>query len=434
MDKRRISILLAGVLLITVLGDTVNTQAAAKERLNQTKVTVTVGKSVTLKVKNTKKKVKWSTSNKKVATVSKKGKVTGKKAGKATITAKVGGKKYTCKVTVKKKQAGATTEKSTEIATEENTERPTESTTEKSTEKSTAESSIEVTTEKSTENTTESTTEKSTEKPTEATTEATTEKSTESTTEKSTEKPTEAITEATTEKSTETTTEENTEQQTTESQNGAPSADTVNYDAGEYSISGVHTGEGTFYDRVSGGAANLDFMEESYYTAAMNNEDYMNGLAGAYIEITDKDGDKINVVITDKLPEGKKGDIDLSRKAFLAIEPKETGRMNITWKIIPFPTTEPISYVFKPTSVESWAEVQVRNGRYPIKKLEYKDASGQYVELERKEYNYFAAPSGMGVGPYTFRVTDFYGHVLEDTGIAINQTETPVQGKANFPY
>lgn len=378
MKQKRISILLlAGILFMAVLGNAVSTQAAAKVKLNRKKVTITVGKSVTLKVKNTKKKVKWSTSNKKVATVNKKGKVTGKKAGKATITAKVGKQKYKCKVTVKKKQNEGATEKSTEMTSEETTEKPTEMTSEEATEK-----------------------------PTEATTEETTEKST----------------------------EESTEQQTTENPNDAPSAETVNYDAGEYSISNVHTGKGTFYDRESGGAANLDFMEDSYYTAAMNNEDYMNGLAGAYIEITDKDGDKINVVITDRLPEGKKGDIDLTRKAFLAIEPEVTGKMDITWKIIPLPTTEPISYVFKSTSTQSWAEVQVRNGRYPIKKLEYKNAAGQYVELQRQEYNYFTAPSGMGEGPYTFRVTDFYGHVLEDTGIAINQTETPVSGKANFPY
>lgn len=382
MKQKRISILLlVGVLFMAVLGNAVSTQAAAKVKLNRKKVTITVGKSVTLKVKNTKKKAKWSTSNKKVATVNKKGKVTGKKAGKATITAKVGKQKYKCKVTVKKQQNEGTTEKATE-------------------------------------------------KPSEMTSEETTEKPTEMTSEEATEKPTEATTEETTEKST----EESTEQQTTENPNDAPSAETVNYDAGEYSISNVHTGKGTFYDRESGGAANLDFMEGSYYTAAMNNEDYMNGLAGAYIEITDKDGDKINVVITDRLPEGKKGDIDLTRKAFLAIEPEVTGKMDITWKIIPLPTTEPISYVFKSTSTQFWAEVQVRNGRYPIKKLEYKNAAGQYVELQRQEYNYFTAPSGMGEGPYTFRVTDFYGHVLEDTGIAINQTETPVSGKANFPY
>lgn len=58
------------------------------------------GKKLTLKVTGTKSKAKWSSSNKKIATVSSKGVVTAKKKGSATITAKVGKKKYTCKVTV----------------------------------------------------------------------------------------------------------------------------------------------------------------------------------------------------------------------------------------------------------------------------------------------------------------------------------------------
>lgn len=72
-------------------------------KLNKTKATIRVGRSVKLKLKNAKaKKVKWSSSNKKVATV-KKGLVTAKKKGKATITAKYKGKKYKAKITVKKK-------------------------------------------------------------------------------------------------------------------------------------------------------------------------------------------------------------------------------------------------------------------------------------------------------------------------------------------
>jgi expansin (peptidoglycan-binding protein) len=372
--------------------------AQAKAALNKKNVTLTVGKSVTLKMKGTKKKVKWSTSNKKVATVSAKGKVKAKKAGKATITAKLGKKKYKCKVVVLKK--GKTMKETT---TEQN-------------EKTTSDKSE------------EKTTEKTTEKATEVTTEMTTEKATE----KITEQITEVTTETTTEKSTETTTENTTGTKDTETV--APSEDTLNADAGEYSLTYVHSGEGTYYYRESTGAANLDYLEDTYYTAAMNNEDYMNGLAGAYIEITDKDGDKVNVVITDRLPEGAKGDIDLSPSAFEKIEPLVTGRMNITWKIIPFPAEGPIQYVFKPTSSQYWAEVQVRNAKYPIKKLEYYDKStNSYVELPRQEYNYFTAKTGMGEGPYTFRVTDFYGHVLVDTGIAINATETPVNGAANFP-
>ena len=73
---------------------------AAKVKLNKKSLTLTVGKTYKLKVKGTKKKVKWSSSNKKVASVNKKGKVTAKKAGKVTITAKIGKKKYKCKVTV----------------------------------------------------------------------------------------------------------------------------------------------------------------------------------------------------------------------------------------------------------------------------------------------------------------------------------------------
>lgn len=53
-----------------------------------------------LKLSGTKQKVKWSTSNKSVAAVNRSGLVTAKKAGSATITAAVGGKKFTCKVKI----------------------------------------------------------------------------------------------------------------------------------------------------------------------------------------------------------------------------------------------------------------------------------------------------------------------------------------------
>lgn len=78
-------------------------QAAAKPKLNRTKVTLYVGKSVTLKVKRAKKKVKWSTSNKKIAKVTAKGKIRAVAPGTAKITAKTGSVKLVCKVTVKAK-------------------------------------------------------------------------------------------------------------------------------------------------------------------------------------------------------------------------------------------------------------------------------------------------------------------------------------------
>lgn len=49
-----------------------------------------------------KRSVKWKSSNKRVATVNGKGRVTAKRVGKANITAYVLGKKKTCKVTVRR--------------------------------------------------------------------------------------------------------------------------------------------------------------------------------------------------------------------------------------------------------------------------------------------------------------------------------------------
>lgn len=74
--------------------------AASKTTLNYKKKTLTKGQTLKLKVKGRKKKVKWSSSKKKVASVNEKGKVTAKRKGKAVITAKVGAKKYRCKITV----------------------------------------------------------------------------------------------------------------------------------------------------------------------------------------------------------------------------------------------------------------------------------------------------------------------------------------------
>ena len=75
-------------------------------KLSAKKATIYYKGTKTLKLLNNKKKIKWSSSNKKVATVSSKGKVTAKGLGTAKITAKVGSKKYTCKVTVKDRNVG----------------------------------------------------------------------------------------------------------------------------------------------------------------------------------------------------------------------------------------------------------------------------------------------------------------------------------------
>ena len=101
----------------------------------------------------------------------------------------------------------------------------------------------------------------------------------------------------------------------------------------------IHYGEGTFYGGgYEGGCAMLDpISKDDYWICAMNLEDYNNAqLAGAYIELTGELG-TINMFVSDLLPEGKKGDIDLYVDAFPLIAPVEKGRVTSSNRGAPLP-------------------------------------------------------------------------------------------------
>ncbi|MCI9063946.1 MAG: Ig domain-containing protein [Clostridia bacterium] len=105
MKKILLAILIAVTTLLIVpvviqTNETGYIVEAATVKISKTKYTMNKGETSTLKIKGTKKKVKWYTSNKKIATVNSNGKVTAKSKGTATITAKIGSKKYKCKITV----------------------------------------------------------------------------------------------------------------------------------------------------------------------------------------------------------------------------------------------------------------------------------------------------------------------------------------------
>lgn len=90
-----------------VAGITVPVSAAKKMKLSSKKITLKVGQKKKLEVKNTAKKVKWSIkSGKKYISLTGKKKtsvvVKAKKQGKAVVLAKIGNKKLTCQVTIKK--------------------------------------------------------------------------------------------------------------------------------------------------------------------------------------------------------------------------------------------------------------------------------------------------------------------------------------------
>lgn len=98
--KRRALFILTFLFAFSIMALTsIKSQAAGTVKLNKTKVVLEMGSTYTLTVKNTKRKVTWSSGNKKIVKV-KKGRLTPVAVGSTNVTAKVNGKKYTCRVTV----------------------------------------------------------------------------------------------------------------------------------------------------------------------------------------------------------------------------------------------------------------------------------------------------------------------------------------------
>lgn len=96
--KKFLSIIMT--IIITMSFMTISVDASTKVRLNKTSLSMRVGNTYTLKLNGAKGKVSWKSSSKSIATVSSKGKVTAKKVGKTTISAKYKNKTYKCKVSV----------------------------------------------------------------------------------------------------------------------------------------------------------------------------------------------------------------------------------------------------------------------------------------------------------------------------------------------
>lgn len=191
-------------------------------------------------------------------------------------------------------------------------------------------------------------------------------------------------------------------------------------------------GEGTYYDATGAGNCSFPASPGDLMVGAMNQADYENSAAcGACAEVTGPQG-QATVRIVDRCPECKPGDIDLSPLAFEKLAPLEKGRIPISWRYVACPVQGPLVYHFKEGSNPWWTAVQIRNHRFPIAKVEYKNAQGAFVPVERLEYNYFVEPAGMGPGPYTFRVTDVMGNVVEDSGIPF-QEAGDAPSSAQFP-
>lgn len=192
-----------------------------------------------------------------------------------------------------------------------------------------------------------------------------------------------------------------------------------------------HTGEATYYDADGSGNCGFEPSPGDLMVGAMNHTDYAESAScGRCAQIQGPSG-SVTVRIVDQCPECKPGDIDLAPQAFEKLADPKLGRVPISWSYVACSVSGPLRYRFKEGSNQWWTALQIQNHRYGIAKLEV-EKGGAFVAVPRESYNYFVDASGMGPGPYTFRVTDVHGHVLVDTGIA-HAEATAVPGAAQLP-
>jgi expansin (peptidoglycan-binding protein) len=161
---------------------------------------------------------------------------------------------------------------------------------------------------------------------------------------------------------------------------------------------------------------------------AMNTADYDTAATcGACVEVTRDGTRKVTITIVDQCPTNGNplctpGHIDLSKEAFLQIGDEVEGYLGtgngaskgaISWRYVPCPTTEGLSFRLKEPTNQYWNQILVEGQRYAVAKLEV-EVSGQWVSAVRQSYDYWQAGDGnMGQAPYHVRVTDVNGQVVE---------------------
>jgi expansin (peptidoglycan-binding protein) len=209
----------------------------------------------------------------------------------------------------------------------------------------------------------------------------------------------------------------------------------------------VYSGHITHYDLVAGNTVACHYPTATLptYYAAMNEFDYLAAaVCGACVEVTNTQNNaKLTVLIADECPYAGNEQwcfngshhIDMITAAYNAIGANNNPA--ITWRYVACPVMTPptptpnIRYYIDPGANQYYLAVTIMNHRYRIAKVEVL-VGGTFQTMTLQSYNVWLLSSGAGPGPFTFRVTDIYGHVLTDTNVPLNLGQI-FDGAAQFP-
>jgi expansin (peptidoglycan-binding protein) len=196
-------------------------------------------------------------------------------------------------------------------------------------------------------------------------------------------------------------------------------------------IDQTHQGTATFFAISASSTGNCSFdlgkQPQPPYWTAMNGARYANASdCGACIEATGARGGPFVYQVVDscKVENGNPvcasmEHLDLSQQGFSRLGDPATGKINITWHYVPCQATGSVQVFAQKGSMRCNARLNIRNHRYRIAKVELRNADGSYTPLKRGPDNIYVidsvlSPMCLALGPYRLRITDIYGHWIEN--------------------
>ena len=194
-----------------------------------------------------------------------------------------------------------------------------------------------------------------------------------------------------------------------------------------------YNGTGTYFTSNGVGACGDSTKTDSMLIAAFNYDMYDSSkTCGSCLEINGSLGSVI-VTIKDLCSSCPAQNIDLSKFAYSKIGNLINGTMSISWKSVPCPISGGIIYNFDSYSNLYYISLKIKNIRYAVKKVEFKNNGSDYIEMQRQTYNSFviSPTNSPATSPFDIRVTDILGNVIEEQ-VPFN-VEVDIQSNFQFP-
>jgi expansin (peptidoglycan-binding protein) len=196
----------------------------------------------------------------------------------------------------------------------------------------------------------------------------------------------------------------------------------------------MRSGEATFDPGIITGGACTYGPSDDMVVAVSDDLFEESGACGGCLEVERPGVGTVFVRVVDVCITCDESDLVLSLEAFTQLEENpDTGVIDVEWRWRECPVVGAIEVHFKEFSASDYLEVQVRNHRHRVASLEAQvSGAGSWLAIAREEYNYFRVEDGLGPGPFDFRITDIYGHVVVETGMALG-SDVIRTGSEQFP-